>query len=196
MNLYLFIKTLHIVSATIVFGTGIGIANFVLFGHRSRLAQERSFAMRMTVTADFLFTLPAVIIQPLSGAWLVWHGGFVWNDYWLALRYGLYLLAGACWVPVVIMWHDKTARVNFTPAQEPLGQALYTHYGVAMDESYLLIADGHAFTASRGYLELCQILGGCWRILRVTAIIPKRLRDWLKADYCALLTAAQRSRLL
>ena len=112
---------------------------------------------------------------------------------------------GASW----IMRHDKKARVNFTPAQEALGQALYTHYGVAMDESYLLIANGRAFTASRGYIELCRILGGWWHILRVTAIIPERLRDWLyaliarnryrwfgKADYCALLTAGRRCRLL
>jgi predicted DCC family thiol-disulfide oxidoreductase YuxK len=112
---------------------------------------------------------------------------------------------GASWV----MRHDKKARVNFAPAQAALGQALYTHYGMAIDESYLLIADGRAYTASRGYLELCRILGNWWYILRVTAIIPERLRDWLyaliarnryrwfgKADYCALLTAEQRGRLL
>jgi len=112
---------------------------------------------------------------------------------------------GASW----IMRHDKRARVNFTPAQGTLGQALYAHYGVAMNESYLLIADGRAFTASRGYLELCRILGGWWHVLRVTAVIPEYLRDWLyaliarnryrwfgKADYCSLLTAAQRSRLV
>jgi uncharacterized membrane protein len=72
-------------------------------GHRTGLAQERAFAARMTVKADFLFTLPSVIVQPMSGAWLVWHAGFLWNDYWLVLTYGLYLLAGACWVPVVII---------------------------------------------------------------------------------------------
>jgi predicted DCC family thiol-disulfide oxidoreductase YuxK len=112
---------------------------------------------------------------------------------------------GASW----IMRHHKKARVNFAAAQDTLGQALYAHYGVAMDESYLLIADGRAFTASRGYLELCRILGGWWHILRVTTIIPERSRDWLyaliarnrycwfgKADYCTLLTAAQRERLL
>jgi predicted DCC family thiol-disulfide oxidoreductase YuxK len=112
---------------------------------------------------------------------------------------------GASW----IMRHDKKVRVNFTPAQEAVGQALYKHYGVAMDESYLLIANGRAFTASRGYLELGRILGGWWHILRVATIIPERLRDWLytlvarnryrwfgKADYCALLTPAQRCRLL
>ena len=68
MNLYLLVKTLHIISATIVFGTGIGIANFMFLGHRSSSAEERAFAVRMTVKADFLFTLPSVIVQPISGA--------------------------------------------------------------------------------------------------------------------------------
>lgn len=82
---------------------------------------------------------------------------------------------GASW----IMRHGSKALVNFTPAQGALGQALYTHYGVEMDESYLLIADGRAYTASRGYLGLCRILGGWWHILRVAAIVPEGLRDWL-----------------
>jgi predicted DCC family thiol-disulfide oxidoreductase YuxK len=112
---------------------------------------------------------------------------------------------GASW----LMRHDTKGLVNFAPAQETLGRALFAHYGVAMDESYLLIADGSAYTASRGYLELCRILGGWWHILRITAVIPERLRDWLyaliarnryrwfgKADYCALLTREQRCRLL
>lgn len=112
---------------------------------------------------------------------------------------------GASW----IMRHDQKVRVNFTPTQEALGQALYTHYDIEMDESYLLIATGRAYTASRGYLELCRILGGWWHALRVSAIIPERLRDWLyaliarnryrwfgKAGYCALLTKEQRKRLL
>ena len=98
MDLYVLVKTPHIVSATILFGTGIGIANFMFFGHRSGSVPECIFAARMTVKADFLFTLPPVIVQPISGAWLVWRAGFPWNDYWLVLTYGLYLLAGACWV--------------------------------------------------------------------------------------------------
>ena len=112
---------------------------------------------------------------------------------------------GASW----IMRYDKNTRVNFAPAQGAIGQALYAHYGVEMNESYLLIAGGRAFTASRGYLELCRILGGWWHIPRVAVIIPERLRDRLyaliarnryrrfgKVDYCALLTPAQRCRLV
>jgi predicted DCC family thiol-disulfide oxidoreductase YuxK len=112
---------------------------------------------------------------------------------------------GASW----IMGHDRKALLNVTAAQGTLGRALYTHYGVDMNESYLLIADGRAYTASRGYLELFKILGGWYRILRIAVVVPERLRDWLyaliarnryrwfgKADYCMLLTAEQRRRLL
>jgi uncharacterized membrane protein len=103
MDLYSLVKTLHIVSATIVFGTGIGIAGLMFFGCRSGSAAQRAFAARMTVKADFLVTLPSVIVQPLSGAWLIWQGGLRWDDDWLVLTYGLYLLAAACWLPVVLI---------------------------------------------------------------------------------------------
>jgi predicted DCC family thiol-disulfide oxidoreductase YuxK len=113
--------------------------------------------------------------------------------------------AGASW----IMRRDKKALLKFAPAQGPLGRALYTHYSVDMDETYLLIANGRAYTASRGYIELCHILGGWWNILRAAVMIPERLRDWIylliarhryrwfgKTDYCSLLTPEQRQRLL
>src|SRR5215467_8770859 len=112
---------------------------------------------------------------------------------------------GASW----FMRVDGRAKVNFTSMQGALGQALYRHYGVAPDESYLLIANGRAFTASRGYLELCGLMGGVWRLLRVGALIPEAWRDALYAsiarnryrwfgrvEFCARLTSEQRARLL
>jgi uncharacterized membrane protein len=101
LDLYFFVKTLHVLSATVLFGTGAGIALFMLKGHLSGVPTARRFAAVTTVRADFLFTLPAVIVQPLTGAWLVWRGGFDWSDRWLVVTYALYLLAGACWLPVV-----------------------------------------------------------------------------------------------
>ena len=82
---------------------------------------------------------------------------------------------GANW----LMRHDKKGLVNFSPAQEALGRTLYAHYGIEMDQSYLLITNGRAYTASRGYLELCGILGGWWYALCAVTIIPEVLRDWL-----------------
>src|SRR3546814_7135001 len=63
----------------------------------------RLFATRVTVVADTLFTAPAVVLQPITGAWLIVHAGFVWNDFWLLATYALYLLAGLCWLPVVVI---------------------------------------------------------------------------------------------
>ncbi|HXT78010.1 MAG TPA: DUF2269 domain-containing protein [Acetobacteraceae bacterium] len=125
MDLYVLVKTPHIVSATILFGTGIGIANFMFFGHRSGSVPECIFAARMTAKADFLFTLPPVIVQPISGAWLVWRAGFPWNDYWLVLTYGLYLLAGACWVPVVIIQMRMKTMLEAQQRGEDLNEATY-----------------------------------------------------------------------
>lgn len=101
MDFYFLMKTLHILSGTVLFGTGAGIAFFMLKGHLSGVPAARRFAASTTVQADFLFTLPAVVIQPMSGAWLIWKGGFDWADRWLVVTYALYLLAGVFWVPVV-----------------------------------------------------------------------------------------------
>jgi uncharacterized membrane protein len=125
MDLYPLVKTLHIISATILFGTGIGIANFMVFGHRSRVLQERVFAARMTVKADFMFTLPAVITQPVTGAWLIWHDGFPWTDRWLALTYILYLVAGACWIPVVLIQLRMKSMLEAQIQDAPFDQPTY-----------------------------------------------------------------------
>jgi uncharacterized membrane protein len=101
MSTYLLIKTIHIFSATILFGTGLGIAFFMFRSWFADDLQEKLFALRTTVLADYLFTAPAALIQPLTGAWLIWKGGFAWADGWLLATYILYAVAAACWLPVV-----------------------------------------------------------------------------------------------
>lgn len=101
MDLYLTIKTIHILSSTILFGTGIGTAFFMLRSAFTQNMHEKFYAARNTVLADYLFTLPAVIIQPLSGIALIHMAGFNWNDFWLVMTYLIYFIAGLCWIPVV-----------------------------------------------------------------------------------------------
>ncbi|RIK93577.1 MAG: DUF2269 domain-containing protein [Proteobacteria bacterium] len=101
MEFYPFAKALHIVSSTILFGTGLGTA---FFQYRSRLTTDlhaRHLVTSTTVKADFLFTAPSGLIQPLSGIWLIVVAGYDWNEPWLVVSYGLYVLAGLCWLPVV-----------------------------------------------------------------------------------------------
>jgi uncharacterized membrane protein len=101
MMLYEVVKTVHILSATILFGTGLGTAWFMWRADRSGDAAAIVATARNVVLADWLFTTPAIILQPLSGLWLIHLGGYSPEEIWLMWTYGLYLLAGACWLPVV-----------------------------------------------------------------------------------------------
>ena len=100
MDAYFLVKTLHVLSATILFGTGLGTA-FFFWSARNGEDAVRLHAARTTDKADFLFTLPAVIVQPASGAWLIARAAYDPGDLWLAATYGLYVLVGLCWLPVV-----------------------------------------------------------------------------------------------
>lgn len=101
MDTYFFVKTLHIISATVLFGTGLGIAFFMFRSMFSSNIVEKIYAAKTTVLADYLFTFPAAIIQPLSGVWLVWKAGFDWSSTWLLMTYVLYGMVALCWLPVV-----------------------------------------------------------------------------------------------
>lgn len=101
MDLYLITKTIHILSSTVLFGTGVGIAFFMLRSMFTDNIQEKYYAAKNTVLADYLFTFPAVLIQPLSGIALIYMVGYNWTDYWLMATYVIYFVAGLCWLPVV-----------------------------------------------------------------------------------------------
>ena len=101
MEWYSTIKVIHIISSTVLFGTGLGIAFFMLRSHFSDNLDEKIYAVHNTVLADYLFTLPALVLQPLTGAWLVWRSAYNWVDAWLLWTVILYIVAGLCWLPVV-----------------------------------------------------------------------------------------------
>ena len=101
MNLYLGIKLLHIISATILFGTGLGTAFFMLRAYRSGNNEAFRATTAAVVLADWLFTTPAVVIQLATGLWLTQLLGIPYSSLWFVLVIGLFLLVGACWLPVV-----------------------------------------------------------------------------------------------
>jgi uncharacterized membrane protein len=124
LDAYSIVKTAHVISAAVLFGTGAGIAFFFLAA-QSRGAEARLFAARATVRADFLFTTPAVIIQPLSGAYLIWQGGWPAASTWLIVTYILYVLAGLCWLPVVAIQLRMARMLEAESAGVPLDLVRY-----------------------------------------------------------------------
>ena len=103
MSAYVLVKVLHVISATILFGTGIGIAYFKWAVDRSRNVQAMRVVAERVVLADWLFTSPAIVVQLASGLVLAHLAGYPITRGWLACALLLYLLAGACWIPVVVL---------------------------------------------------------------------------------------------
>ena len=100
---YLLLKWIHILSSTILFGTGIGSAFFFFMANRRGEVASIYFVVRHVVIADWLFTMPAVLIQFVTGLWLVHTLGYHLKDGWILSAIALYLLTGACWIPVVLL---------------------------------------------------------------------------------------------
>lgn len=101
MDPYLTVKWIHILSSTVLFGTGIGTAFqmvWALHGNDPRVISRVSAGV---VVADWIFTTPAGLVQPITGVWLVFAAGYDPWSRWLMVVYALYLTAFVCWVPVV-----------------------------------------------------------------------------------------------
>lgn len=108
---YLDLKALHILSSTILFGTGLGTAFFMWMANRSKNRQAMAVVTRIVMKADLYFTTPAGFLQAITGAWLMVLAGVPFALYplnWLSAAVVLYLLAGACWLPV--LWLQRTGE--------------------------------------------------------------------------------------
>lgn len=98
---YLLLKWIHILSSTILFGTGLGIAFFQWMTWRTGEVAAIARVTRITVIADFVFTTPAVIVQLITGVLLLQTLSLPWSTPWVWQALLLYVLTGACWLPVV-----------------------------------------------------------------------------------------------
>ncbi len=100
---YLTLKWIHILSAILLFGTGLGSAFYKFFTDRSGEVRAMAVTNRLVVMADWLITTPTIIIQPVSGFWMLYQLDYATLPGWIWLSLALYLLAGACWLPVVVL---------------------------------------------------------------------------------------------
>lgn len=98
---HLALLLVHVLSAAVLFGTGAGIAFFMLTAHRTGEAATVAAVGRIVVLADWVFTATAVVVQPISGVGLIALVGYDWREPWLLGAYALYVVTGLCWLPVV-----------------------------------------------------------------------------------------------
>lgn len=98
---YELVKWVHLLSATVLFGTGLGSAFYKWCADRSGNLQAITHTNKIVVIADWVFTTPTVIIQPITGIWLIYIIGMPMNEPWIIGTFIFYFIAGACWLPVV-----------------------------------------------------------------------------------------------
>lgn len=99
--LYLSLKYLHILSAIVLFGTGLGSAFYKFMTDRRGDVAAMAMVNRSVVQADWWFTTPTIVLQPLTGIAMLHLSGIPWTTPWVLWSFALYALAGACWLPVV-----------------------------------------------------------------------------------------------
>ena len=122
LNAYLTMKYLHILGATVLFGTGAGIAFFMLMAHRTQDAAFIARTAAHVVLADVLFTATSVVAQPVTGFYLLRETGIPLSEGWVVGSLVLYAVAGAFWLPVVWMqarMRDLAAQAASTNAALP-----------------------------------------------------------------------------
>jgi uncharacterized membrane protein len=125
---YLLVKWLHVLSSTVLFGTGLGSAFYVFTTNRGGDVRAIASVTRRVVWADWLFTAPTALVQPLTGAWLVHLAGLPWTSRWLLWSLLLYALAGACWLPVVWLQIRMAEMAQAAAQREAPLPPLYWRY--------------------------------------------------------------------
>jgi|SRR3954449_1569053 uncharacterized membrane protein len=98
---YITVKWLHILSSTLLFGTGIGTAFYLFLATLTKNPLIVATVGKHVVTADWLFTATTIIIQPVTGFYLIHLAGIPLTSSWIVWSISLYLLMAACWIPVV-----------------------------------------------------------------------------------------------
>jgi uncharacterized membrane protein len=126
MTTILILKLVHLLGAAVLFGTGLGIAFFMYMAYRTGDPATIAATARMVVIADAVFTLNAVIAQPVSGAALALSIGYSFWEPWIVVSLALYVLIGLCWLPVVgIQLRLRELAVAAARERKPLPEAYH-----------------------------------------------------------------------
>ena len=125
MTAYFLLKYLHVLGATVLLGTGAGIAFFMLMAHRTGNTAVVAGVARIVVIADYVFTATAVVAQPITGALLARTVGYELSEGWILASIGLYIFTGIFWLPVV--WMQSRMR-NLAREAAASGEPLPREY--------------------------------------------------------------------
>lgn len=121
MTSYLYLKYIHVLSAAVLLGTGAGIAYFMFTACISRNIEALRVVARYVILADWMFTATAVLMQPLTGVWMMLERGWSFTSGWFIATVVLYIAVGACWIPVVFLQYRMAHLAREASSYAALG---------------------------------------------------------------------------
>lgn len=126
-----FLRFLHVIGATVLLGTGAGIAFFMVISNLSREPRLIAHVAEIVVLADTVFTATAAVVQPITGLLLAREVGWPVLEGWVAWALGLYVVVGGFWLPVVwIQIRLRDMARAAADANTPLPQAYHRLYRI------------------------------------------------------------------
>jgi uncharacterized membrane protein len=134
MNYNLLI-TIHIISVIGLLGIGGGSAFYKFMADRSKNLDVILHTNKMVVLADWLFTTPSVILQPVTGVMLMSLMGYSFDIWWLLLSLNLYILSIGLWLVAVWLQIRMKKMAEYAKEHgEELGRAYYrlVNYWIAL----------------------------------------------------------------
>lgn len=125
---YLVLKSAHILSMALLFGTGLGSAWYKWLADRGGNPVHILATNQNVVLADWVFTTPTIIVQPVTGITIAMMADIPLTTPWLAASFALYALAGICWIPVVVLQIKmKNLAKAACAAQAPLPEVYWRY---------------------------------------------------------------------
>ena len=122
------LKYLHIISMVLLFGTGLGSAFYKWMADRTQNVQHIAMTNQHVVLADWLFTTPTILVQPITGFWMAYQLKLPLTTPWIVATLILYVLAGACWIPVLWLQIRMQALSNAALINHTQLPAMYWRY--------------------------------------------------------------------
>ncbi|OGT49060.1 MAG: hypothetical protein A3E82_01420 [Gammaproteobacteria bacterium RIFCSPHIGHO2_12_FULL_38_11] len=101
--LYAWIKIIHVISAAVLYGTGMGTAVYMFCVNKQKDICLIANATKQVVFVDWVFTGSSATIQFFSGMTLIYLKGYSFASLWIIGSMSGYVIAGACWIPVVYL---------------------------------------------------------------------------------------------
>lgn len=129
IEIYFILKIIHVISACILFGTGMGTALYMLIANRTKNLDIIKVATGQVVKADWLFTTTSGITQAITGFAMIFLHGYSFRSSWILGAIIGYVVAGACWVPVVYLQIQMHNIASFCLQKNiPLTQQYFKYY--------------------------------------------------------------------